>query len=323
MILIIGAGLSGLLAAYRLEKQGIPFRILESRSRVGGRINTLYGSDDTPIEMGATWFWGENRNLISLLKELGLNYFEQFNKNTVFFQQFASSPALSVQIPSQPPSYRIYGGTSNLINTLYQKIDRNHVLLNQSVNGINFSKNSVQVITKDSTFEGDKVVLCIPPKLWAKKILFEPPLPNNLLKIAGETHTWMEDSIKVGLVYSEPFWQLENLSGTLYSNAGPITELYDHCNEERSKFALCGFINSSLKNLDYAERRNRVIDQLKNVYGAKAEGYIDYEDCVWSKEINTFEDSDLPLYPHQNLLNIFHHSGPLIIPAFSNGAKNF
>jgi len=78
------------------------------------------------------------------------------------------------------------------------------------------------------------------------------------------------------------------------------TELYDHCNHKRSKYALCGFINSSYKQLPYAERRAKVIAQLKNVFGEKAAAFMDYEECVWSKEENTFEASEIALYPHQN-----------------------
>jgi monoamine oxidase len=249
--------------------------------------------------MGATWFGDQHKYLIALLKELDIDYFEQYMSGTAFFQPFSTSPAESVQIPGQPPSYRISGGTSNLINTLCQKLDKNDVLLNQSVKEIKLHNNSVQVITKE-VFDGNMVVLCIPPKLWAKKILFEPPLPNNLMNVAQQTHTWMEDSIKIALTYNQPFWQQENLSGTLFSNTGPITELYDHCNHKRSKYALCGFINSSFKNLNYAERRARVIDQIKNVFGVKAEDFIDYEVCLWSNEEITFVESDCPLYPHQN-----------------------
>ena len=299
MILIIGAGLSGLLTAYRLKKEGIPFKILEARTRVGGRINTVFGTDDTPVEMGATWFGNYHKHLIALLEELGIEYFEQYMKGTVFFQPLSTSPAQSIQIPSQPPSYRISGGSSNLINALYKKLDPKDVLLNQTVKKIVFHKNSVQVIT-DEVFEGTKVVLAIPPKLWAKKILFEPNLPSNLMNIAKETHTWMEDSIKVALTYNQAFWQQENLSGTLFSNTGPITELYDHCNHQRTKYALCGFINSAYKNLNYEERKSSVIKQLKNVFGTKAEEFVDYNECIWSNEENTFEAADISLYPHQN-----------------------
>jgi monoamine oxidase len=111
---------------------------------------------------------------------------------------------------------------------------------------------------------------------------------------------WMEDSIKVALIYSQPFWEQENLPGTFFSNTGPITELYDHCNHKRSKYALCGFIHSSFNTLTYTERRVSVIKQLINVFGEKAEEFIGYEECIWSKEVNTFETSDVFLNPHQN-----------------------
>ena len=308
MIIIIGAGLSGLLTAYRLKKEGIPFKLLEARPRIGGRIHTVSGSEETPYEMGATWFGNYHQHLIALLEELNLNYFEQYMEGTVFFQALSTSPAQSIQIPSQPPSYRIAGGSSHLIDRLYQHLDASEILLNQEVTAIKFLENSVQVTAK-KVFEGHKVVLCLPPKLWSKKIAFEPQLPNQLMQIATHTHTWMEDSIKIALTYVRPFWLEEKLSGTLFSNTGPITELYDHCNHERNKYALCGFINASYKNLSHSDRKTRVMDQLKLIFGPKATDVLDYEECIWSKEEHTFETSKTALYPHQNNGNpIFNHS---------------
>lgn len=299
MIIIIGAGLSGLLTAYRLKKEGIPFKVLEARNRIGGRIHTIYDIHETPAEMGATWFSNSHKHLITLLENLKIAYFEQYMQGTVFFQPFSTSPAQSIQIPSQPPSYRISGGSSNLIDTLHQALDENDVLLNQTVSEIKFHNNGVEV-KANKIFEGHQVVLAIPPKLWAKNILFEPSLPYQLSKIAQNTHTWMEDSIKVALTYNEPFWRQQDLSGTLFSNTGPVTEFYDHCNHDTSKYALCGFINSSFKSLNDADRRARVIDQLKTVFGTQAEGFIDYKECIWSNEKHTFEASESALFPHQN-----------------------
>lgn len=235
MVLIIGAGLSGLLTAYRLKQAGIPFKVLEARDRIGGRINTVLGANKTPTEMGATWFNEQHYNLVALLQELGIGAFEQYMDDSVFYQREANSPAEKIQIPKQSPSYRIYGGTSNLINTLYQKLAQDEVLLNQAVTSIKFKDDKFQVIA-NQTFEADKVILAIPPKLWAKKIQFLPALPEDLTTIAKQTHTWMEDSIKVALSYDSPFWQEEKIPSTLFSNVGPITEFYDHCNYEKSKF---------------------------------------------------------------------------------------
>jgi len=325
MIIIIGAGLSGLLTGYRLKKEGIPFKILEARDRVGGRINTTFGTNNTPVEMGATWFTNQHQYLIALLKELEIDCFEQYMDRTVFYQPSSSSPIQSVQIPNQSSSYRISGGTSILINTLFQKLDKNDVLFHQSVKEIKIHKNSVQVYAQD-VFEGEQVVLAIPPKLWANKISFEPHLPNQLMSVAKHTHTWMEDSIKIALTYNQPFWELGNLPRTLFSSIGPITELYDHCNHERSKYALCGFINSSFKNLTYTERRATVISQIRTVFGEKAEDFMDYEECIWSEEEHTFETSNAFLYPHQNngnpIFNTSYFDNKLLISS-SESASEF
>ena len=299
MVLIIGAGLSGLLTAYRLKKEGISFKILEARDRIGGRINTVLGTNETPVEMGATWLQNHHQNLIALLNELSIEAFEQYMDDTVLFQQQTNSPVQLMEIGKQAPSYRIAGGTSNLINTLYQTLDADEIVLNQTVTKIIFQENSVQVIA-DGTFEASHVVLALPPKLWAKKILFEPILPDDLITIAEQTQTWMEDSIKVALTFNQPFWQQENIPATFFSNAGPITEFYDHCNVERTKFALCGFMNSSFKNLSSDERQVLVINQLKTAFGKKVESFLTYEECVWSQEQYTFEADQYSLIPHQN-----------------------
>lgn len=299
MTIIIGAGLSGLLTAYRLKMAGLPFKVLEARTRIGGRINTVNLTNNTSVEMGATWLGDYHKHLMALLQELDIPYFEQYMTGTVFFQPFSTAPAQSIQIPSQPPSYRISGGSCSLINALYQKLDTNDVLLNQTVTGIKFDKNSV-VITANETYKASHVVLAIPPKLWSKKIQFEPSLPSNLSQIAQHTHTWMEDSIKVAVTYAEPFWRQEHLSGTLFSNTGPVTEFYDHCNHDSSTYALCGFVNSSFKHLDKINRQSKIMVQLKAVFGSKCEDFMDYKECIWSDEKHTFEASDIPLFPHQN-----------------------
>ncbi len=72
-VLIIGAGLSGLSAAYYLKKAGIDAVILEARERSSGRIFTVSAEgNNTPVEMGATWFAAKHTYLMQLLHELNL-----------------------------------------------------------------------------------------------------------------------------------------------------------------------------------------------------------------------------------------------------------
>ena len=68
-------------------------------------------------------------------------------------------------------------------------------------------------------------------------------------------------------------------------------------------------MHTAFKELTPEARRARVVDQLTSVFGATAAEYLDYKECIWSEQENTFEASDTFLYPHQNNGNpIFRNS---------------
>lgn len=299
MVVIVGAGLSGLLLAYRLKTANIPFQVLEARKRIGGRIHTVQGARNSPVEMGATWFHQEHRHFFHLLRELDIPFYEQFMEGTAFFQAHAGVPAESFVMPDQTPSYRIAGGTFELIKKLESRLDKNDILLDQPVREIDFSQDEIRVEARGS-FNAQKVILALPPKLWQETIRFSPELPASVSQLASETQTWMEESIKVGVIYDKPFWRQNNHSGTLFSNVGPMTELYDHCNREVSTFALCGFLHSQYRSLPLAERKNRVIQQLVSSFGKEASDFLDYLELDWSAEAHTSGTLSRPLFPHQN-----------------------
>lgn len=72
-VVIIGAGLSGLTAAYRLHQQGIDVSVYEARSRVGGRVLSAKIKDQV-IELGGQNIadGGEAKHLLSLVHEFNL-----------------------------------------------------------------------------------------------------------------------------------------------------------------------------------------------------------------------------------------------------------
>ncbi|MFZ1024702.1 MAG: NAD(P)/FAD-dependent oxidoreductase [Limnoraphis robusta] len=73
-VLIVGAGIAGLTAAYRLTQAGIPVEIIEARNRVGGRINTVTKAAGTPLiaELGGEFINTDHTCIRSLAEELGL-----------------------------------------------------------------------------------------------------------------------------------------------------------------------------------------------------------------------------------------------------------
>ncbi len=72
-IIVIGAGATGLMAAYELTKAGKRVIVLEARNRIGGRIHTL---DDTSFfkyaELGAEFVHGDLPVTLKVLKEAGI-----------------------------------------------------------------------------------------------------------------------------------------------------------------------------------------------------------------------------------------------------------
>jgi monoamine oxidase len=103
--IIIGGGISGLVAARELTCAGINVTVLEAKNRLGGRIYTIRQSG-FPIELGAEFVHGESKTLLGTIHEAGLATQTVPSRNQIF----ENGSFLDVKI------WDIVGGIFNRVN---------------------------------------------------------------------------------------------------------------------------------------------------------------------------------------------------------------
>ncbi|MEX1164864.1 MAG: flavin monoamine oxidase family protein [Nitriliruptor sp.] len=79
-VVVVGAGLSGLVCARRLAAAGVSVQVVEARDRVGGRTEHGRLPDGQPIELGGQWIGPGQTRMYALLEELGLSTFPTYDE---------------------------------------------------------------------------------------------------------------------------------------------------------------------------------------------------------------------------------------------------
>lgn len=85
-VIIVGAGLSGLIAAQEVIKAGRVPLILEANDRVGGRILTEEVLPGLNLELGAQWIGDTHSRMFALCDELGIGTYAQFEEGETTYE---------------------------------------------------------------------------------------------------------------------------------------------------------------------------------------------------------------------------------------------
>ncbi|MGV3655383.1 MAG: FAD-dependent oxidoreductase, partial [Noviherbaspirillum sp.] len=210
-IAIVGAGLSGMYAAYLLERKGIrDYIVLEARDIPGGRIASFDASGATAagtsapadafdrFDLGPAWFWPDyQRQLDRVISDLGLGRFAQHEAGDMVAERVAGEPPMRLRgYASSPASMRLVGGMGSLIDALRREVDETRILTGQAVRRLRRADRHVELDSEDdggrvTTWRARHVLLAMPPRLTAHTIAFSPALPQALAEQWRDTPTWM------------------------------------------------------------------------------------------------------------------------------------
>ncbi len=102
-IAILGAGITGLTAAYRLAQRGHRIRLFESTDRVGGAIRTEI-VDDWLVEAGPNTLLAGEPALAALFDELGLSP-ERVAANPAARHRYVVRGGRARALPASPPAF--------------------------------------------------------------------------------------------------------------------------------------------------------------------------------------------------------------------------
>lgn len=316
-IAIVGAGLSGLYAAWLLERQGVrDYLLLEAREVLGGRIASVTASGLTSsdsalgrdrFDLGPTWFWpAYQRQLDHLVDTLGLARFEQFETGDMLLERSLDEPPVRMRgYGSLPVSMRLAGGMTALIEALRRGLDPTRIVTGQAVRRLRRMDEHVELDSVDdaghiTTWRAEHVLLALPPRLAEHAIDFEPALPPALIEQWRETLTWMAPHAKYIAIYDMPFWRAQGLSGEARSVRGPLGEIHD-ASAPGGSAALFGFLGLAAHaraQVSEAALRAHCRAQLARLFGPQAASPKADAIKDWAQDPYTSIAADLEAAPH-------------------------
>lgn len=335
-VAIIGGGLSGLHAGSLLASRGVSCALYEGRPRLGGRaLSATQLGGDVPtsaaaFDLGPAWFWPAAQPRIArLVRDLGLVAFPQYATGAMRVERFRLETAQSFipAVEASPDTMRIRGGVQSLVAALGQTLPPGAIHLSSRVTHVRRvasvtrgAESAIALTFSDGqTTTADAVVLALPPRLIARRITFDPPLPEAMHREMVATPTWMAPHAKLLAIYDEPFWRSDGLSGMASSSLGPMQEIHD-ASPESGYGALVGFVGISplaREKIGEANIRDGVVAQLVRLFGARARTPIAVHYKDWALDTDTttsdeLEDAVLPHGPGTPLLDDGEWGGRLL-----------
>jgi monoamine oxidase len=182
---------------------------------------------------------------------------------------------------------RFAGGSALIAQGLAERLG-DIVRLEAAVSRIEVAGDTVTVTSAAGQFAGRQIIVTAPP-LLAGRIDYQPALPAWREQLTQRTP--MGSVIKCQVIYDEPFWRADGLSGQATGDGAGSRVVFDNSPPDGSPGILLAFLEGDearrLGREPLEVRRQSVIDSLVRYFGTragKAERYLekDWQQEKWS-----------------------------------------
>jgi monoamine oxidase len=159
------------------------------------------------------------------------------------------------------------------------------VVTGAPVRAIREDDGGVNVHGDDIEVRARFAVVAVPPPL-AARITYEPSLPPERDSLM-QRHP-MGATTKSHVLYDEPFWRQDGLSGEAVCASGPFDVVFDNCSHDEGQPALlvftCGSRAHALAKMGADERRRTIVEGLARTFGERAGHPVDYVEKDWAAD---------------------------------------
>ena len=292
-VVVVGAGVGGLAATAALHAREVDVCVLEARDRTGGRLLSVPTSRGRRLDLGATWFWPNEKLINALVSDAGLAALTQHLDGDMMYQAGTVQRVPGNQLDVE--SGRLVNGMQSITDALAAACAPDSIRLGQRVDAIHGDNDegSLTVLTETQVIDAAHVVLSVPPALAVRTIDFSGGLDHSVAGIAAETPVWMGATIKVVAVYERAFWRESGLAGAAFSHDGPMREIHDMSGPDGHPAALFGFC--SIPPGATAPTEDDVRHQLEALFGPEGSNPTAVYVQDWRAEEHTSNGATLAL----------------------------
>jgi monoamine oxidase len=196
----------------------------------------------------------------------------------------AGGPSFVLGVKGAAEDARPVGGMGAIHRAVTAELG-DAIHLSQPVRGIAQDAAGVTVRSEDMVVRARRAIVAVPVAI-ASQITFDPMLPMD----RSFLHQRMPSGAvyKIALIYDEPFWRADGLSGQSFAPGSVANLTIDSCTDSGRPGVLTviteGPVARQMTNLANDERRKAVLDAVAERFGDKAHTPVDYVEQNWSIE---------------------------------------